>query len=402
MLDINPPEIRIRDFGSLHGTYVNGKIIGKRQREQTPEEGARINFPEYNLKEGDEIGLHNTVLRVSIEGTTEKPVRQFASVGMVVDKTASLLIPKGWQSSPTVCTTHVAEVNLPTLGGYTTLKRLGKGEWGEVYLAHRDQTGELVALKVIGSPRNADREAIEKFLRQVCLTKALQHRNIVELKEFRYNEGNLFFILEYCNGGSVADLMRQRDGRLSVNEAMSITLQVLDGLAYGHNFLPPQVIGTEESLNQIRGLVHRDLKPTNILLANARLGRIAKVANYGLGKAFALAGLSSSSLRGSYASTPAFMPRQQAIHFNYAEPEVDVWAMAACLYYMLTAKFPRDLAAANSLSAVLQTQPVPIRERDASIPRRLAQVIDLALVDNPNIYFKNAGAFKQALESVFC
>src|SRR3954468_3733715 len=66
LLDINPPDLRVRDFGSLNGTRVNGKIIGQREQHQTPEEGAQIPFPEFDLKDGDEIALGNTVFRVWI------------------------------------------------------------------------------------------------------------------------------------------------------------------------------------------------------------------------------------------------------------------------------------------------------------------------------------------------
>jgi serine/threonine protein kinase len=94
------------------------------------------------------------------------------------------------------------------------------------------------------------------------------------------------------------------------------------------------------------------------------------------------------------------MPRQQVINFKYAKPEVDVWAAAASLYNMLTGTYPRDFSDKDPFVTVLQSDPVPIRQRDSSIPKPLAELIDLALVDNPEIHFKTAAAFKRALESV--
>lgn len=96
------------------------------------------------------------------------------------------------------------------------------------------------------------------------------------------------------------------------------------------------------------------------------------------------------------------MPRQQVLNFKYAQPDVDIWATAACLYYMLTANFPRNFTGADPFLVVLQNDPVPIRARNASIPQSLAEVIDLALVEKPEIYFKTAMEFKQALLSVYC
>ncbi|MGH1394072.1 MAG: protein kinase domain-containing protein [Trichormus sp.] len=145
-----------------------------------------------------------------------------------------------------------------------------------------------------------------------------------------------------------------------------------------------------------RGLVHRDLKPGNILL-NYIDGKItAKIGDYGLAKAFDLAGLSGQTLTGSKAGTPAFIPRQQLLNFKYVQPEVDVWATAASLYNMLTGEFPRNFTG-DPFLAVLQNDPVPILQRNASIPKNLAKVIDLGLVEKPEIYFKSAVDFKNSL-----
>lgn len=402
LLDINPPQIRIRDFGSKNGTYVNGKIIGKRQQSQTPAEGVHINFPEYDLKEGDEIKLRNIVFRVSIERAKDDQVVQPTLVEMPLEQSESN--PNTvWQYAPTLVQTEAFDANLPLIPGYSTLKWLGIGEFGEVYLAHDDKTGELVTLKIMRSPISVTPDAIKRFLTEVEKTKALQHNHIVQLKDCGYQQNNFFLTLDYCNGGSVADLMRQRDyGRLSIDEAITITLQVLEGLQYAHKAQIPALkkFALSSNSNSGQGLVHRDLKPTNISLNNIGSARIAKIANYGLAKAFDLAGLGGLSMTGIQANSTAFMPRQQVIDLKYAQPEGDVWAIAACLYYMLTGAFPRDFTGKDPLLAVLQTNPVPIRERDAAIPNQLAEVIDLALIDHPKIHFQNAAAFKQALISV--
>ncbi len=150
-----------------------------------------------------------------------------------------------------------------------------------------------------------------------------------------------------------------------------------------------------------RGLVHRDLKPSNIFLGNVNSKLTVKIGDYGLAKAFDLAGLSGQTLTGTQAGTPVFMCRQQLLNYKYVQPEVDVWAAAACLYFMLTGNFPRNFTDGDPFLAVLQNDPVHIRQRDTSIPKRLAEVIDLALVEKPEIYFKSATEFKQALLNLF-
>ncbi len=99
--------------------------------------------------------------------------------------------------------------------------------------------------------------------------------------------------------------------------------------------------------------------------------------------------------------TPVFIPRQQVLEFKYAKPEVDVWAAAASLYYMLTGDLPRDFSGNDIFLVVLRNDPVPIRDRDPNIPKKLAEVIDLGLVEKPEIYFKSANQFKQALLNIF-
>jgi serine/threonine protein kinase len=90
---------------------------------------------------------------------------------------------------------------------------------------------------------------------------------------------------------------------------------------------------------------------------------IVKVGDYGLSKAFDLAGMSGMSVTGSVGGTLAFMPRQQVLNFKYAKPDVDVWAAAASLYYMLTGKLPRDISG-DPIVAILTKPVIPIQQRD--------------------------------------
>jgi serine/threonine protein kinase len=146
----------------------------------------------------------------------------------------------------------------------------------------------------------------------------------------------------------------------------------------------------------VKGLVHRDLKPGNMFVHIEGDETIVKVGDYGLSKAFDLAGMSGMSVTGSVGGTLVFMPRQQVLNFKYAKPDVDVWAAAASLYYMLTGDFPREITG-DPIAAILTNPVIPIRDRDRSIPSKLAHVIDAALQEEPRIYFQSAQEFQQAL-----
>ena len=117
---------------------------------------------------------------------------------------------------------------------------------------------------------------------------------------------------------------------------------VLEGLEYAHNAELPYAYLDSHSSQRGHGLVHRDLKPGNLFLCRSESALIAKVGDFGLAKAFDLAGLGGLTMTGGLMGTPAYMPRQQVINFKYARPEVDVWAMAATFYSMVTGVYPRD------------------------------------------------------------
>ncbi|MFN6500261.1 MAG: protein kinase domain-containing protein [Nostoc sp. DedQUE01] len=391
LLDINPPNIRVRDFGSRNGTFVNGVKIGQRQPEQTPEEGAKLTFPEYDLKTNDQIKLGDTVFQVSIEGMSKVEANQPGlNVASVVKIDSSEDVQQLLQQADT------GNSDLLSILGYNILKKLGEGGFGAVFLARHNETRNEVALKVMLPAVATNPQMRERFLREIDNTQALNHPNIIKILNSGYHNGTFFFTLEYCNGGTVVDLMERSGGRLSIDEAISIIMQVLDGLSYAHQAEIAYVKLADGSSGRGRGLVHRDLKPSNIFISNINGNRIIKIADYGLAKAFDQAGLSGQTMSGTKAGTPVFMPRQQVINFKYAKPEVDIWATAACLYFMLTGAFPRNFVG-DPFLAVLQTNAVPIRKRDPSIPKKLAELIDLALIDKPEIHFKDAATFKQAL-----
>jgi serine/threonine protein kinase len=270
---------------------------------------------------------------------------------------------------------------------------------GAVYRVRHTRTGEEAALKVLLPRVAVDDIARKRFLREADNTRTLNHPHVVQLRDAGCGAGAFFLLLEYCDGGSVDDLLRQRGQPLALDEALTIVLQALDGLEYAHNADIPYVRRPDGNFGPGRGLVHRDIKPHNLFLAGSGDKRVAKVGDYGLSKAFDSAGLSGYTRTGSASGTPLFMPRQQLINFKYARPEVDVWAMAATLYYLIAGTVPRVFPRNTDwCRVVLESPAVPIRERVPSLPPRLAEVIDRALIDKPAIPFQTAAEFKRALE----
>ncbi|MGO4418702.1 protein kinase, partial [Streptomyces sp. MCAF7] len=283
--------------------------------------------------------------------------------------------------------------NLYLFGGYTVQRQLGRGGMGAVYLARDHQTDELCALKVM-LPQAAGSEAAKaRFLREMSTVEMLRHPHLVRLHDHGCWNGIYFFVMDYCDGGDVAGLVHRRGGRLPDYQALGITLQVLDGLAHAHQ-ADVRAYDVEGRPLAVRGLVHRDLSPRNIFLD----GGMGKVGDFGLAKAFDAAGLSGLTHTGTTAGSPSFVSRQQVLQFKRAQPEVDVWAAAACLYYMLTGSAPRDFPPrVDRWQVVLDSPAVPIRRRNPEVSKRLAKVIDHALTEHPRIGFTTVAEFRQAL-----
>jgi pSer/pThr/pTyr-binding forkhead associated (FHA) protein len=388
LLKINFPNICIQDIGSTNGTYVNGKLIGKKPNLNHSTTSKTSNLPEYDLHDGHEITLGDTVFKVNIQKQTPASI--------------SSNIPKACKINPQQATKQInnrkfwnflqgffkraqaGDPNLAAIKGYTLVKELGRGGFGQVYLAFNQQKGEFVALKVMLPQKSSQPKMLDLFRREARSMKLLNHPNLVKLKDYCFANGLFFFTMEYCSEGTLKELMESRGKSLEIDRAIKIVCQILDGLHYTHQ----------------KGLVHRDIKPANIFFDNRLQGEtIVKLGDYGLAKAFEFAGLTGHTVTGTIAGSPAFIPRQLVIDFKYAKPEVDVWMAAATLYYMLTFCFPRDFTFVDPFLSVLNSQPIPIRLRDSSIPQSLAKIIDLALEDRGDLYFKDALSFKQALSS---
>jgi serine/threonine protein kinase len=360
MLDVNPPQVRVRDLGSRNGTYVNGERLA-------PGSAGR------DLADGDEIGVGGAVLRVSVQAAV-RPAIGLAEARDPVDAVQALMA--------------AAEAGTPDVAGirgYRLLQELGRGGQGVVHLARDEKTGELLALKTLLAHGTVDPAARDGFLREFTCTRALRHPNVVAFHGGGAHGSTFYFTCEYCRLGSVADLAAQAGGRLSVDQAVDVTLQALRGLHYAHTAEVPVRLADGTSAVH-RGLVHRDIKPQNLLLTGSKDHATLKIADFGLSKAFDSAGLSGYTLTGAMGGTLAFMPRGQVIDFKYAPPEVDLWATTASLYWMLTGSPPRDFPAdADPVDIVLHQSPVPVRDRLSTVPHRLAAVIDTALIDNPRI-----------------
>jgi serine/threonine-protein kinase len=284
------------------------------------------------------------------------------------------------------------------IAGYRKVKELGRGGMGAVWLVEENKTGERMALKLMLPEAAADKQSRKMFLREAYMAGQLTHKNVVRQLKCGQSGDTYFILMEFCQGGSVDKLMEKNGGKLSLDLATHITLQVLDGLHYTHK---KEVVSTLEdgTTRTVIGVVHRDFKPGNIFLSDNSSRPVAKVADFGLAKAFETAGLSGHTRSGQVAGTLPFMPRQQIINYRYARPDVDIWAAAASYYNMLTGTYPKDTRGKDPYVVALNDPAIPISRRNARIPEKLAKVIDTALIERPEIGIRSAQELKKAIEN---
>ena len=403
LVEVNPPDARIRDFGSRNGTHVNEKKIGSREKGETPEQGQKRKYPEVDLKDGDTIRAGDTVFSVKIEREEAADPVVCAQCGKDVAeeiggrKVGSYICQACRQSMEMDPAQILRDMlakevgrpaqkdGLPVIAGYRIKRRIGIGGYGAVYLAESEADGRRVAIKVMLARVAVDGQARTKFSREIELLTGLRHENVVAVLGSGSAGSAFYFVMEHCPGGSVADYMEARGGKLPAGVALPIMLQALQGLAFVHQ----------------KSVVHRDLKPQNILLAGTPAAPIAKIADLGLAKNFERAGLSGHTMTGAYAGTPIYMPKEQLTGYKYVKPVSDVWSLGASFYNMLTGATPRDFPqGCDPLDVILKGEIIPIRRRDPSIPAGLAEVLDRSIQANSKDRYADAGEMLEAMQKV--
>jgi pSer/pThr/pTyr-binding forkhead associated (FHA) protein len=409
LLELIPPNVCLRDLGSRNGTWVNNIRYGGRSSLESPAQGAGQRFPEVALKDGDKLRVGRTVLSVGIEVvpvccdcTVKIPdlhrENSVWSEGKVFCPACKMRAEREAQKegpTPQLGVGAQGQLNEllsqprpgadapPTIEGFTIERLLAQGGMGAVFLARRKSDHRRVAIKQMLAKVAVNPKARQQFALEIDLLRHLHHPNIVMLLDYSSAGQGFYCAMELCEGGSVADLMTIRGGRVTVREAAPLMLDSLAGLAHAH----------------AAGFVHRDLKPHNLLLTGPPAR--AKVGDFGLAKNFQQAGLSGMTMTGAAGGTVAYMPREQVINFRYVKPVSDVWSIAATFYHLLSGKLPRDHPlGVDPLQVVLNGQPVPLLHRDPTLPASLAEVIDRGLSINPTTRYADAGAMREALAQV--
>jgi len=270
------------------------------------------------------------------------------------------------------------------IGKYELLAELGRGGYGMVYRAREVVLDVERAVKVLHPALVAAPEFIERFRREAKIAARLDHPHIVPVYELGEDQGSYFLAMKYMAGGSLKDLLA-REGRLSFERAVEITHQVAEALGYAHQ--------------QPEKLIHRDLKPGNILFeANGT----ARLADFGFAKALAGASSSSLSASGGMIGTPSYMA-PEIWSGKPATPATDVYSLACVFYEMITGEvlFSGDSPPEIMTSHMLNGPQFP-QNWPEGVPGEIVRVLDKALAKAPKERFTSAAEFVRALEGLEC
>jgi tRNA A-37 threonylcarbamoyl transferase component Bud32/tetratricopeptide (TPR) repeat protein len=271
-----------------------------------------------------------------------------------------------------------------TLGeGYRLERELGGGGMSHVFVATETALGRRVVVKVL-PPELSGVVSADRFRREVQLAARLNHPHIVPLLSAGESGGLLYYTMPFVEGESLRTRL-VRDGRLPVGEVIRLLRDVGEALAYAHE----------------HGIVHRDIKPDNVLLAD----RHARVVDFGIAKALSeastTAGVSVTGT-GMMLGTPLYMAPEQAAGDPRVDQRTDLYALGAVAYEMLTGAQP--FAGRSSpqqlLAAHLVEKPEPVAMRRADTPPLLAALVMRCLEKEPDARPQSAAGLLQALESV--
>jgi len=262
-------------------------------------------------------------------------------------------------------------------GRYQIIEELGKGGMGRVYKVFDTDIKEKVALKLLKSEIASDRETIERFSNELKYARKISHRNVCRMYDLGKEAGNYFITMEYVSGEDLKSFIR-RSRQLAVGTAVFMAKQVCDGLVEAHRL----------------GVVHRDLKPGNIMID--REGN-AKIMDFGIARSISAKGITGA---GVMIGTPEYMSPEQ-VEGKDVDQRSDIYSLGVILYEMLTGRVPFEGETPLSVAVRQKTEAAPDpRKSNAQVPEDLSHLILKCLEKDKERRYQNADELRANLEKI--
>jgi eukaryotic-like serine/threonine-protein kinase len=260
-------------------------------------------------------------------------------------------------------------------GRFEIVELIGKGGMSSVFKAHDRLLDRSVAIKVLHPQFTEDEEYVERFRREARSVAQLSHPNIVTVIDRGEDSGRQYIVFEYVQGENLKQLL-ERTGPMSAYEALGMALQMARALSFAHG----------------RGLIHRDVKPQNVLL-NAE-GQ-AKMTDFGIARSVDVQGV---TITGTVLGTSEYIPPEQA-RGQQVDAQTDVYSLGVVLYELLTGSVPYD--GDNFVTVALRhvNEPVPsLLEQRPDAPPRLALAVERAMAKSPDERYESMDELVEELE----
>ncbi|HEV3237480.1 MAG TPA: serine/threonine-protein kinase, partial [Gemmataceae bacterium] len=267
-----------------------------------------------------------------------------------------------------------------TIGKYKVLERIGSGGMGSVYLCEHKLMRRRVAVKVLPTAKADDTSSLERFHREARVVAALDHINIVRAYDVDQDVNLHFLVMEYVDGASLQEMVK-RGGIMDVTRAAHYMRQAANGLQHGH---------------ETAGIVHRDIKPGNILVDR---NGIVKILDMGLARFFHdEEDILTKKYDENVLGTADYLAPEQALDSHSVDVRADIYSLGATFYYCLTGKSPfNEGTIAQKLIWHQTRQPKPVRSIRPEVPQAIEALIEKMMAKDPNQRFQTPLEVAEAL-----